>query len=70
MREENFLAVLDSIHGAALNPVGWNAVLRNLASLTGCVAGGLTVERPALRQGIPLTYFGFDSSHVERTFDH
>lgn len=70
MKEKNFLTVLDSIHQAALNPVGWNDVLRKLAALTGCVAGGLTVERPATRQGVPLTYFGFDPGHVERAFDH
>lgn len=70
MKEENFLAVLEMIHEAALRPEGWNDVLRRLASLTGCVAGGLTVERPATRQGAPLTYFGFDPGHVERTFDY
>jgi DNA-binding CsgD family transcriptional regulator/PAS domain-containing protein len=70
MIEEDFLAVLELIHEAALHPVGWDNVLRRLASLTGCVAGGLTVERPATRQGTPLTYFGFDPSHVARTFDH
>jgi hypothetical protein len=68
--EEDFLAVLELIHRAALRPIGWDDVLRRLASLTGCVAGGLTVERPATRQGVPLTYFGFDPGHVERTFDH
>jgi len=41
-----------------------------LAALTGCVAGGLTVERPETRQGVPLTYFGFDPDHVARVFDH
>jgi DNA-binding CsgD family transcriptional regulator/PAS domain-containing protein len=70
VKEENFLAVLDLIHEAALQPAGWNAVLRRLAAMTGCVAGGLTVERPATRQGAPLTYFGFDPDHVARTFDH
>ncbi|MFC0407272.1 helix-turn-helix transcriptional regulator [Roseomonas elaeocarpi] len=70
MREETFLAVLEMIHEAALEPTAWDNVLRRLATLTGCVAGGLTVERPATRQGEPLTYFGFNPTHVERTFDH
>lgn len=37
--------------------------------MTGCVAGGLTVERFATRQGSPLTFFGFDPHHVSRCFD-
>ena len=63
-------AVLELIHAAALSPAGWDAVLRSLASMTGCIAGGLTVERPTTRQGTPLTYFGFDPDHVARSFDH
>ena len=62
--------ILDTIHAAALCPTQWDGVLRQLAALTGCVAGGLTVERPATRQGTPLTYFGFDPGHVARTFEH
>ncbi len=60
---------MELIHAAALSTAGWSRVLRSLASLTGCVAGGLTLERPATRQGTPLTYFGFDPDHVARTFD-
>ncbi len=63
-------SVLDAIHAAALSPPQWDGVLRQLASLTDCVAGGLTVERPATRQGTPLTYFGFDPDHVAKSFEH
>lgn len=69
MREETFASVLTLIHQAAVSPAGWDPVLRRLADLTGCVAGGLTVERFATRQGAPLTFFGFDPDHVSRCFD-
>lgn len=62
--------ILDAIHAAALCRTQWDGVLRQLAALTDCVAGGLTVERPATRQGTPLTYFGFDPGHVASTFEH
>ena len=70
MREDSFTSVLDLVHDAALCPDRWDGVLRRLAALTGCVAGGLTVERFQTRRGEPLTYFGFDPGHVERSFDH
>ena len=67
--QDIFSSVLTSIHQAAVSPAGWEPVLRQLAGLTGCVAGGLTVERFATRQGAPLTFFGFDPHHVSRCFD-
>lgn len=70
MEAEINRTTLEAIHAAALCSAGWDGLLRHLASLTGCVAGGLTVERPATRQGTPLTYFGFDPDHVARSFDH
>ena len=70
MQEETYLTTLQLIHEAALAPAGWDSVLRRLADLTGCVAGGLTHEDPHTGHGAPITYFGFDTSHVERTFDH
>lgn len=69
VRRASAPAIMDLIHAAALSPGGWDKVLRTLASMTGCVAGGLTVERPSTRQGVPLTFFGFDPDIVERLFD-
>ena len=69
LQTEAFSSVLTLIHQAAISPAGWEPVLRRLADLTGCVAGGLTVERFATRQGSPLTFFGFDPQHVSRCFD-
>lgn len=68
--EEAFAATVDLINEAALNPPAWKAVLLRLATLTNCVAGGLTVENSATRKGRPLTYFGFDDDHVAKTFDY
>ena len=68
--QDTFSSVLTLIHQAAISPAGWDPVLRRLSEMTGCVAGGLTVERFATRQGAPLTYFGFDPQHVSRCFDH
>ena len=70
MLEEEFLSTLDLIHEAAFEPGAWDGVLRRLADLTGCVAGGLTQEDPLTGRGTPITYFGFDAAHVERTFSH
>ncbi len=70
MQEEQYLSTLQLIHAAALCPAGWDDVLRRLADLTGCVAGGLTQEDPQNGQGSPITYFGFDPTHVARTFEH
>ena len=70
LQDKNFASVLALIHQAALSPAAWDPVLRQLAGLTGCVAGGLTVERFATRQGSPLTFFGFDPDQVVRCFDH
>lgn len=66
--EQDYADVLDLICEAALEPDAWGDVLRRLADLTGCIAGGLTIEDSATLQGKPLVYFGFDASHVERTF--
>ena len=70
MNEERYLSTLSLIHEAAFSTAAWDGVLRRLADLTGCVAGGLTREDPRTGHGTPITYFGFDPSHVERTFDH
>jgi DNA-binding CsgD family transcriptional regulator len=66
--EAEYLASLDLIHEAALEPTAWGKVLRQLAKLTNCTAGGLTVENPQTGEGAPLVYFGFDENHVEKTF--
>lgn len=66
--EEDYLAVVDLIGEAALDASAWLPLLRRLASLTSCVAGGLTVENPSSGEGGPLAYFGFDAGHVEKTF--
>src|ERR1700686_510632 len=63
--EAEYLASLDLIHEAALKPTAWGKVLRQLAKLTNCTAGGLTVENPQTGEGAPLVYFGFDENHVE-----
>jgi DNA-binding CsgD family transcriptional regulator len=68
--ETDYLDVLDLIHEAALEPAAWERVLRRIASLTNCVAGGLTIENARTREGMPLVYFGFDEDHVEKTFAH
>jgi PAS domain-containing protein len=68
--EADYLDVLDLILEAALQPAAWDRVLRRLARLTDCVAGGLTIENPGTGEGTPITYFGFDKNHVEKTFDH
>ena len=70
MLEEQFLNTLSMIHEAAFETIAWGGVLRRLADLTGCVAGGLTQEDPDTGRGTPITYFGFDVAHVERTFAH
>jgi DNA-binding CsgD family transcriptional regulator/PAS domain-containing protein len=70
LSQERFDAALSLIHEAALDVALWKDVLRTLAQATGCVAGGLTLENPHNRKGRPLTYFGFDESHVNKTFDH
>ncbi len=70
MKEQQFAETLSLIHEAAFDPAAWDSVLRRLAAMTGCVAGGLTREDPLTGRGMPITYFGFDSRHVEKTFDH
>lgn len=60
----------DLILAAAVRPEGWGDVLRYLAEVTDCVAGGITIEDARTRKGTPLVYFGFDPDHVRRTFDH
>ena len=70
MQEEQYLSTLHLIHEAALSPAAWDSVLRRLAGLTGCIAGGLTHEDPHSGHGAPITYFGFDPSHVARTFEY
>ncbi len=70
VQEDQFASTLSLIHEAAFNPAAWDDVLRQLATMTGCVAGGLTRENPSTGRGMPITYFGFDSKHVEDTFDY
>jgi hypothetical protein len=48
--EADYIASLDLIQEAALEPAAWMKVLRQLARLTDCVAGGLTVDNP---HGLP-----------------
>lgn len=67
---KDYLDVVEIACEAALEPAMWDPLLRRLAGLTGCVAGGLTYEDPSVGQGHPLVFFGFDPDHVERTFDH
>jgi DNA-binding CsgD family transcriptional regulator len=64
------LELLERVYAAATEQGGWNVLLRRLAALTDCVAAGITIEDPTTRKGIPITYFGFDAGHVEKTFDH
>jgi DNA-binding CsgD family transcriptional regulator len=66
--EADYLALLDLIQEAALEPAAWEKVLRQLARLTHCIAGGLTLENPHTGKGAPIVYFGFDVNHVEKTF--
>ena len=66
----DYIELLELINDAALDNGKWLPVLKRLASVTGCVAGGLTVEDPNAGLGHPITYFGFDPDHVEKTFDH
>jgi DNA-binding CsgD family transcriptional regulator/PAS domain-containing protein len=62
--------LLELIYHAAINPGGWNPLLRRLATMTDCTAAGITIEDPVTKRGRPITYFGFDTGHVEKTFDH
>jgi DNA-binding CsgD family transcriptional regulator/PAS domain-containing protein len=62
--------LLDLIYHAAIDSDGWNPLLRRLASMTDCTAAGITIEHPVSGRGRPITYFGFDTGHVQRAFDH
>lgn len=66
--EADYIASLDLIQEAALEPAAWEKVLRQLARLTDCVAGALTLEYLHTGEGRPIVYFGFDNSHVQKTF--
>jgi PAS domain-containing protein len=66
--EADYLEVLELVQEAALEPAAWERVLRQLAKLTLCTAGGLTIENPKTGEGTPPVYFGFDENHVEKTF--
>jgi DNA-binding CsgD family transcriptional regulator len=68
LSEADYFALLDLIQEAALEPATWEKVLRRLASLTDCVAGGLILENPHTGGGTPIVCFGFDDNHVEKTF--
>ena len=70
MAPDGLLDAIDLIYSAAINPAGWEAVLMRLADMTGCIAGGLTIEDTASRGGRPITFFGFDPDHVRTCFDH
>jgi DNA-binding CsgD family transcriptional regulator len=62
--------ILELIYAAPACQHGWDGVLHRFAALTDSIAAGITIEDPLTRQGRPITYFGFDSGHVEKTFDH
>jgi DNA-binding CsgD family transcriptional regulator len=68
--EADYTKTLDLILQASVEPDAWIGVLRQMAALTNCVAGGLTIENAQTRQGAPMAYFGFDPDHVAKTFDH
>ncbi len=68
--EGAYASLLDSVNEAALDSGHWLDVVQRLAAMTGCVAGGLTLESPDFRDGRPLQYFGFDEDHVARTWSH
>lgn len=68
--DAGFAELLELTCEAALDRAAWGTLLRRLAAVTGCVAGGLTVENFVDRSGKPLAYFGFDTDHVEKTFAH
>jgi DNA-binding CsgD family transcriptional regulator/PAS domain-containing protein len=63
-------ALLELIYHAAVTPSGWDPLLRRIAAMTDCTAAGITIEDPVTKRGKPITYFGFDKGHVEKTFDH
>lgn len=68
--QSDYIFTLELIVEAAANPEAWSKVLRQLAKLTDCVAGGITVENPYTGTGTPIVYFGFDPDHVTKTFSH
>jgi DNA-binding CsgD family transcriptional regulator len=68
--EADYLDIMDVILEAALDASSWRKVLLQLARLTHCVAGGVTLENPYTKRGKPIVYFGFDENHVEKTFAH
>jgi DNA-binding CsgD family transcriptional regulator/PAS domain-containing protein len=70
LTQDTYISTVDAIYRAALEPANWKEVLRRLASLLDCTAGGLTFENSDSRRGRPVTYFGFDPIHVEKTFAH
>jgi DNA-binding CsgD family transcriptional regulator/PAS domain-containing protein len=63
-------ALLELIYHAAISPDRWDPLLRRLAIMTDCTAAGITIEDPVSKRGRPISYFGFDTGHVEKTFDH
>ena len=67
---EDHRDTLALIHEAALDTGAWLPVLRRLAALTGCIAGGLTTENPSSGRGKPITFFGFDPDRVQRDFSY
>lgn len=68
--DADFAGLLELTCEAAFDSAAWGMLLRRLAAVTGCVAGGLTVENFVDRSGRPLAFFGFDADHVEKTFDY
>ena len=67
---QDYSELAELINHAALEPSEWIVVLKRLAHLTGCIAGGLTIENFADGTGEPIDYFGFDPAHVEKTWLH
>ena len=70
LSEDSYSDLLDLIYQTALAPETWEQVMRELADMTGCIAGGLTIENSETGRGYPITFFGFDPDHVAKTFDY
>jgi DNA-binding CsgD family transcriptional regulator len=66
--EANYLASIDLIQEAALEPIAWIKVLRQLARLTECVAGSLSLRNLDTGESAPIAHFGFDGTRREEPF--
>ena len=68
--EMDYVRMLEIVSEAILDPSKWIELLQLLASVTGCVGGGLTLEDAHSGIGNPIDYFGFDEGHVAKTWHH